>query len=198
MLNPQYYATLVNQKLAFAKRHLSSAKQLTTNGDIDQKVAFHGQLDSAALQLHRAYEFFLAEIAAEYSLLLDSDSVDAKAAGALLNESQLTIAVWHELKALRKQPGSWLTKLENFYSLPLTLADMLKAQSADNNDDVESVSSDEQKNNLPELIATSKNNNVNEITVSQDANTNPIETIEIIHQQLQLFIERFRSQLVED
>jgi len=111
------YASIVNQKLAFARHQLKAAAAQDAT-DINARLARHAHLDAAVLQLVDGLAYFVAELGEGYKLALKPNGSLVDLLGAFDGRQSAAVA---ELRSLLNDRHSWLSGLMEARSDPLAL-----------------------------------------------------------------------------
>lgn len=108
---PNSHIPLVNQKLANASALLVMAQDLGKPQGAQQVIGVRALLESAMLQLHQGYIFYLRELGENYGLKGRAQIVETTALVSALEASGKSAAEAAELAELQKDVRSWLAQL---------------------------------------------------------------------------------------
>jgi len=194
--NP-YYATLVNQKLAFARVLLESARQVSDAGSIDMRVKLHGFLDGAVSQLNHALAFYVLEVADHFTIKIDSLRINQTAQNyrQLIGEYSDQSLQLAELGTLLKNPASWLYTLTSLYMNPMVLGQRFQTASSVKPQTLHAVTDEKDANHK---AASGNLIQVRDVSAESAPQQSPFALVSELSQQLQQLIDQHRAAFVED
>ena len=170
------YPLYVNQKLAFARYQLASARENLLVEDLQHRLATHACLDASVQQLYQGLLYFVYEIVRQMDVSLDTATYDVKA----LIERHRAIPEISEMANLLNSP-SWLSQfLLAYHDNEFVVRQFNVAAAKQNGDDVTG--------------AASKAAVIPSVQIVEDS---PLERIESWAHSLQSLIDRQRESMAE-